>query len=111
MSIKYFDYTNEDKQALEAACLQSLNTGAKPLGVIYCDLLEGSHVFYKFTEDARHLLAGPQLMCRVQIEKRKVSQALRRLERRGLAELSPLYVHPPNWRLTWTGMDVAAAVD
>ena len=103
----YLDYTNEDKWDLEQLCMASLARKSQPLGMLYCDLVDGKHVFHKFAE-RRYLTNGPWLVLRVREEKKKLSQALRRLVRRKLVES---YTDPYGescWRLTWKGMDAFA---
>lgn len=102
--MSYVEYTNEEKWDLEQLCMASLAHEPKPLGILYCDLVDGKHVFHKFDE-GRGFTNGPWLLMRVRGEKMRLSQALRRLARRNLVENYTNRYGESCWRLTWHGME------
>ena len=117
---KVYPWTRADVAALRIHVLHALNERAETLGNLYSSLLDGSspfrgtdgwqgkrEPFYKFDED-RHLLAGPKLQWRVDWEKDKLRSLLSRMEKKGLVERVDRY-HPPEWRITWEGIDTLAA--
>ena len=113
-------WTRKDVEALRLHTLQALNEESMTLGNLYSALLDGTspfhkeiewmckrEPFYKFEED-RHLMAGPAFQYRVDWEKDKLRSLLSRMEQKGLVDRDDRY-HPPEWRITWKGIDYIAA--
>ena len=102
-------YTPDDYNVLEQQILRALTQRSQPLDMLYSELLTGHNQFYKFAE-AREQCSESGIWLRVRDEKVRVSNALRRLEQRGLIEICPWPDTPPRaWRITADGMDLLNA--
>ena len=112
-------WTRKDVESLRLHTLHALNEESMTLGNLYSALLDGTSAFhtgtewmgkrkpfYKFDED-RHLMDGPAFQYRVDWEKDKLRSLLSRMEKKGLVERVYRY-HPPEWRITWEGIDYIA---